>query len=232
MTTATTTTTDRRPPAPETGGPRQSRAVAARRWFVIASPVLAGVFAVLGSVADPAAGQSGREMWEIYAANPEPLQFKSLGFHWSYSFWIAPAMLLAAYVKGKGAWLANIAALLGFVGMTTLPGLVLIDFVDSAVGQLYGIEGTTAVNDLIEQTMWGLGAMAAPGMIGFVLGLPLAALALLRAGLVRWWAPVAVVAGYATFLLSDVVWWGCAATTVLFTAFAVAVERATRPAAS
>lgn len=176
----------------------------------------------------PAAGTSGREMWEIYAANPEPLQFKSLGFHWAYAFWTAPAMLLAGYVRGKGAWLANTAAFLGLVGMTTLPGLLRVDSVDSAVGQLYGTDGTAAVNQLIEETMWGLDGHGRPGDDRVRPGAAARAMALLRAGLVRWWAPVAVVAGYAALLLSGVVWWGCAATTVFFTVFAVAVERATR----
>jgi hypothetical protein len=208
---------------------RAPRAVAVRRWFLVASPVLAGLFAVVGAWADPGAGISGREMWEIYAAEPDPLQWKSLGFHWSYSFWVTPALLLAAYVRGKGAWIANVAALLGFVGMTTLPGLLIVDFYDSAIGQLYGVDATAAVSEHMSTTMWGAAALAMPGMIGFMLALPLAALALWRAGLARWWAPLSVVAGYAAFLFSDVMWWGCAITAVLFTVFAVAVERATRP---
>lgn len=120
-------------------------------------------------------------------ANPGPLQLKSLGFHWSYAFWIAPASLLAAYVKGRGAWLANIAAVLGSVGMTTLPGLLFVDWYDPAIGQLYGVDGTARVNELMTQTVWGPIAFTVPGMIGFMVALPLAALALWRAGRVRWW---------------------------------------------
>ncbi len=208
---------------------RPPRAVAVRRWFIVASPVLAGLFAIVGAYADPGAGSSGREMWEVYAARPEALQFKSLGFHWAYAFWIGPALLLAAYVKGKGAWLANIAAVLGFAGMTTLPGMLLSDWYDSAIGQLYGVDGTVAVADHMGETMWGVPVMILPGIVGLLTALPLAAFALWRAGLVRWWAPVSVLAGTAAFMLSNVMWWGCAITTVCFTVFAVALERATRP---
>ena len=207
---------------------RPTRAVAVRRWLIVASPVLAGLFAVVGAAADPGAGTSGREMWQIYAAHPEPLQLKSLGLHWPYAFWIAPALLLAAYVKGKGAWLANVAAGLGFVGMTTLPGLLFVDWYDSAIGQLYGVDGTAKVNELMTGSMWGPVAFTTPGLVGFMLGLPLAALALWRAGRVRWWAPVSVLAGYAAFFLSNVMWWGCAVTAACFAVFAVALERATR----
>jgi hypothetical protein len=222
-------TTDRLPVDPTTVAPvRRSRALAVRRGFLVAAPVLAGAFAVVGAAADPAAGISGREMYEIYTANPDPLQFKSLGFHWSYAFWIAPALLLAGYVRGRGVWLANVAALLGFVGMTTLPGLLFIDWYDSAIGQRYGVDGVEAVNDHMMETMWGPQAFVLPGMLGFMLALPLAALAVWRAGLVRWWAPVAVVGGYAAFMLSNVMWWGCVITTICFTVFAVAIERGTR----
>lgn len=213
-----------------TPGSDRSHAVSIRRWFIVASPVLAGLFAVVGAYADPGAGISGKAMYEIYTANPEALQLKSLGFHWSYAFWMAPALLLVGYVRGRGAWVANVAALLGFAGMTTLPGMLFVDWYDSAVGQMYGAEAVSVVNDHMAETMWGPQVFAAPGIVGLVLALPLAAVALWRAGLVRWWAPMAVVAGFAALMVSNVMWWGCVLTTVCFTVFAVAVERATRPA--
>jgi hypothetical protein len=227
-----TTLTAHPTPVPETVAVRRpSRALAARRWFLIASPVLAGLFAVVGAYADPAAGISGTRMFEIYTANPEPLQFKSLGFHWSYAFWIAPAVLAAVYVRGRGAWIANVAAFLGFVGMTTLPGLLFSDWYDSAIGQLYGPEGVQAVQERMSDTMWGIPVMTTPGMLGFMLALPLMTIALWRSGVVRWWAFVAVLGGYAAFMFSNVMWWGCAITTVCFTVFAVALAKGTRPGA-
>lgn len=215
----------------EAAAPRPPRAVSVRRWFLVASPVLAGLLAVVGAAADPAAGLDGEKMWTIYAQEPWRLQVKSLGFHWAYAFWIAPSLLLVGYVRGKGAWLANIAALVGFAGMTTLPGLLFIDWYDSAIGQLYGVEGTAAVMDVMEKTMWGVPYFVTPGIVGLMLALPLAAVALWRAGLVRWWAPLSVLAGQAAFMFSSVMWWGCVITTVFFTVFAVAIERATRPTA-
>jgi hypothetical protein len=230
VTTSSTITTPTVDATAGAGAARPSRALVARRWFLVASPVLAGLFAVVGAYADPVAGVSGREMWEAYAANPGRLQFKSLGFHWSYAFWIAPALLLAAYVRGKGAWLANIAAVLGFAGMTTLPGLLFVDWYDSAIGQLYGVDGVAAVNERMTETMWGPMVFTMPGILGLLTALPIAAFALWRAGLARWWAPVSVIAGTAAFMLSGVTWWGCAITTGCFAVFAVAVERATRTA--
>ena len=226
----TTPTADSRPML--AGGSRStekaSYALRIRRGLLIASPGLAASLAIVGSIADPAAGISGREMYEIYADDPEAVQFKALALHWSYAFWIAPALLLVGLVRGRGAWLANIAGALAFAGMTTMPGLLFVDFYDSAIGQLHGAEAAVAVSDHMEATMWGVPAFAAPGAAGFLLALPLAALALWRAGVVRWWAPAAAFGAIGAFsMLSSVVLWGAWITPVCLLVFAVAVARAT-----
>jgi len=213
---------------PTTPTDRTTAGVGVRRWFLVASPVLAGLFAVLGAAADPAVGEDGRALWRAYAENPDPLQFKSFSFHWAYSFWLIPTLLIAGLVRGRGVWLANIAGLLGFVGISTLPGLLFVDFYDSAIGQVAGADTTAAVSEVMEG-MWGVPAIATPGIAGFVLGLPIAALAAWRAGLVRWWAPVAVVAGFAAFTVSGVAVWGTVLTTVFFAVFAYELARGTRP---
>jgi len=212
--------------APATRTP--SSALRVRRAFLVAAPVLAGLFAVVGAYADPAAGIMDDSLYKIYADNPGPLQFKSLGFHWAYAFWIAPALLIAPYVRGRGAWLANITAFIGFAGMTTLPGLLFVDWYDSAIGQLYGADAPARVFDLMNQ-MWGVDVFRIPGLLGFLLALPLTALTLWRAGLAKWWAILPVVAGFLAFTLSNVMWWGCVITTVCFAGFSVVLARATRP---
>lgn len=123
--------------------------------------------------------------------------------------------------------LANLAALLAFVGATTLPGLLMIDFYDSAIGQVAGVETTEAVNETMEG-MWAVMAITIPGLIGALLALPVAALAALRAGIIRPWAVVAVVLGVAAFMLSGVTVWGTSITAALFSAFAYALWRSDR----
>ena len=119
--------------------------------------------------------------------------------------------------------------MLGFVGMTTLPGLLFIDWYDSAIGQVHGgAEAVVAVQDKMSETMWGIPWFTTPGILGLMVALPLATIALWRGGVVRWWAFVAVLAGQAAFMFSNVMWWGCVITTVCFTVFAVALERGTR----
>ena len=230
MTTITTRAPGRSDKAVVAAERRPTRALAVRRWFLVASPVLAGLFAIVGAYFDPAAGISGRQMYEIYTVEHLPLQLKSLGFHWSYAFWIAPALLIAPYVRGRGAWLANITAFVGFAGMTTLPGLLFIDWYDSAIGKVYGVDGVVAVNDKLGEVMWGVPWFTTPGIAGLMLALPLTAITLWRARLATWWALAAAVAGFLAFMLSNVMWWGAALTTVFFAVFAVALHRATDPA--
>jgi hypothetical protein len=131
-------------------------------------------------------------------------------------------------VRDRGIWIANVAAFLGWLGISTLPGLLMIDYYDSAIGQVAGVETTLRVQEVME-TMWGVPVIVTPGIVGFVFALPLAAVAAWRAGLVKWWAPLAVICGFLAFTLSGVAPWGTAITTAFFTLFAYSLWRGTRP---
>src|SRR3954449_4655637 len=133
MTVITATAADLAEARPTKG----SRSAALRRGFLVASPILAGVLLLVATIADPAAGKSGQELNRLYTENPGALQLHSLTLHWAYAFWAVTAFVAAAYVKGRGSVLANIGAFLAFAGMTTLPGILAIDWFDSAVGQVY-----------------------------------------------------------------------------------------------
>lgn len=174
--------------------PLGSSARAARRWFLVLAPVLAGLLAIGGALADPGVDLDGDAMYRIYADEPGALQWKSVLYHFSYAVWGFAALMLAAAVRRRGSWLANVAGLLGLLGISSMPGFLLADFYDSAVGQVHGVDGTLAVNRAMED-MWGLAVMAGTGTVGFLLCLPVAALAAWRAGLLRWWGALAPIAG-------------------------------------
>lgn len=223
--------------APLTGsagsGPRirLRPSILVRRLLLIGSPVLAGLFAVIGTVADPAAGFTGAEMWKLYAENPDPLQWKSFGLHWSYTFWALPALGAWGFIRSRGAWLANVAGLLGIVGVAMLPGMLIVDFYDSAIGQVAGVETIDEVYRVFDG-MWAVTAMVLPANISLMLSLPVAAAAFWRAGLVRWWAFAAVILGTAALFLSGFLWWGAAlftlTTIVLALEFVLGLRRADR----
>lgn len=208
---------------------RPSKALAFRRGFLVAAPVLAGLLATVGALADPAAGISGDKMLQLYFDNPGRLQVKSLGYHWSYAFWIVPAMLIVPLVRGRGAWLATITGFIGFLGVATMPAMLLADWYDSAIGAAHGLEGHHAVYDAMEG-MWGIPVFFAPGIAALFLALPLAMLTLWRAGLARWWGMAAAIAAIAAFVLSNATWPGAVIATVFLGAVSLAFARATDPA--
>lgn len=202
-----------------------------RRWALVAAPVLAGVLAIAGAVADPAAGEDGRVLWEAYAADPARVQWKSFLYHFSYLFWGAAALFTALLVRGRGVWIANIAAVLALLGITTMPGFVAVDFFDSALGRVAGIDTVARVDEVIG-AMWSLPLMAGTGSAGFILALPVAAAAVWRARLVPWWAPVAVLAGQVAWIASGVTVWGAVVLAACFAAFAAALARIPRLSAA
>ena len=207
-----------------------SSARAARRWFLVLAPALAGLCAVAGAAADPGVDQDGAAMYAAYAANPDAVQFKSLAYHFSYALMGAAALMLVGLVRQRGSWLANVGGVLAWLGIATIPGFLLADFYDSAIGQIYGVEGTVEVNERMEG-MWALMFMAGTGGIGLLLGLPVAALAAWRAGLIPWWAPLAVVAGIGGgFLVIGANVAGAAVMTAGFVVLSVALARADRTA--
>ena len=189
-----------------------SAARAARRWFLVLAPVLAGLLATAGAVADPYTG-NGAELYAAYAADPEALQWKATAYHFSYLFWAAAALFLAALVRRRGSWLANVAGVLALLGISTMPGFILADFYDSSIGQAFGVDGALRVEAGMED-MWALAVMAGTGALGLVLALPVAALAAWRAGLLPWWAAAATTAGIVVgfFVLGPTVGAGIALT--------------------
>lgn len=206
--TITATTVASTPSQPvERRGSALRPSIRVRRWLLVASPVLAGLFVILGVVADPAAGVSGAEMWRLYTEHPDALQWKSFGLHWSYTFWALPALGAFAFIRSRGAWLANVAGLFGILGIAMLPGMLIVDFYDSAIGQVAGLDAIEAVYGVFDG-MWAVNAMVLPGNVSLMVCLPLAAAAFWRAGLARWWAFAAVVAGTIALFVSGFVWWG------------------------
>jgi len=225
MTAITATSADLVEARPTTQG---TRSAALRRGFFIAAPVLAGILLLVATIADPAAGKSGEELNRLYTAHPGALQIHSLTLHWAYAFWGVTAFLAAGYVKSRGAVLANIGAFLAFVGMTTLPGILMIDWVDSTVGQVYGVAAIDKLHDQIFDAFPALPLFNMPGVIGLLLCLPFAAAGLWRGGVVRWWSFAAALVGTATFIGSGVTVWGVSVTAVLFTVLGVDLARGTR----
>ncbi|MCE4027936.1 hypothetical protein LXM50_18325 [Microbacterium sp. Au-Mic1] len=195
------------PTTPSASPGRAGASTRLRHAVLIASPVLAGLFVLIGVATDPGAGVSGPAMWKLYAEHPDPLQWSAYDLHWSYTFWALPAMGAFAFLRRRGAWLANIAGLFGIIGISTLPGILVVDFYDSAVAGVAGVDTLGKVYEAFDG-MWAVTAMMMPGNIALMLCLPLAVAAFWRGGLVRWWALPVILVGIAGLWFSGFVWWG------------------------
>lgn len=172
-----------------------------RRAALALTPVLAAAGCIIGGIADPIPEATGLKLVETYTNNWDAVQWKSTSYHYGYMFFGAAALGLAALVRqGRGVTLALIAGALALFGTATLPGMLVTDFYASAGGQIVGPEKMYEIEQAT-QTGWGGAAIMIPGMLGFVLCLPLAALAAVRARLVRWYAPVLVLGGIASIPL-------------------------------
>ena len=143
---------------------------------------------------DPAIGESGRELAEEYAAHPGREQVSALAFHFGFALLAIPAVALIVAVRGRGAWLANLASFLGGLGLTTLPGFLLTDFYDIAIYGELGGDAWDAVDDRIQE-LPGAAIMFITGFFGFFFALPVALLAAWRARLLPWWPAPLVLAG-------------------------------------
>jgi hypothetical protein len=165
-----------------------------RRAAVVVAPALSALLIVAGHFLDPAIGESGRELAEEYAAHPGREQVSALALHFAFALLAIPAVALIVAVRGRGAWLANLAAFFAFLGMTTLPGFLLVDFYDIAIYGELGGDAWVSVDDRIQE-LPGAAIMFVTGIFGFLLTLPVALLAAWRARLLPWWPAVLLLAG-------------------------------------
>jgi hypothetical protein len=182
-----------------------STAISARRWAVVGAAGLSGVLVMVSMFVDPVPSAVGRELVEGYADDQFRAGLHTNLIHYGFAL-IAPVVYaMVALVRGRGAWLANVAGVLAVLGLSTLPGLVLIDFASVATHLSSGQEAVAAMEDEMDGLGWFL-AVVIPAFLTSILALPVAVAALWRARLVPGYLPVvAVVAALAPNVAPT--WW-------------------------
>jgi hypothetical protein len=168
-----------------------SSALSFRRVALVAAPLVAAVLIVAGFFLDPDIDAEGRELAGEYADNPGVTQLSALSFHFAFVVWAPLVFALVGAVRRRGAWLANVAALLAVLGATTLPGFLIVDFYDIAIAGELGLDAWQQVTDRLEE-LPGASVLFVTGFLGHVLCLPVALFAAWRAGLLPLWTPVVV----------------------------------------
>jgi hypothetical protein len=152
------------------------------------------VLIVAGVFLDPDIDESGRDLAQEYAENPGVTQLSALSFHFAFVMWAPLVFALVGLVRGRGAWLANVAAVLAVLGATTLPGFLLTDFYDIAIVDAFGPDGWDRVDEELED-LPGASVLFVSAALGFLLCLPVALFAAWRAALLPLWTPIVVTVG-------------------------------------
>jgi hypothetical protein len=174
--------------------PRNNSALSFRRWAVILAAGLSGVIVLISIVVEPAPdAEGGREILQAYAANDQAQGLHTNLIHYGFALFAPVAYAMVGLVRRRGAWIANLAGLLAVLGLSTLPGLVFLDYYDVAVVHVAGLEAAVNAGDAVEK-LPGFAALSVPAFISSILAVPVATLALWRARLVAWWIPLVAAA--------------------------------------
>ena len=198
-------------------------ALRARRGAVVAAAGLSGLLVLVSMVVDPVPTAEGRDLIEGYAGDLTRSGLHTNLIHYGFAL-IAPVVYaMVALVRSRGAWLANVAGLLAVVGLSTLPGLVLLDFTTVAAALSADLDAAVAVEQQMNELGWFV-VIVLPAFLSAMLALPVALAAMWRGGLVPGYLPVLAVA--TTLAMQFVpVWWigfGANAVTMLVVARALA----------
>jgi hypothetical protein len=182
-----------------------SSALSFRRYGVIAAAALAGLLTFVSMIVDPVPDAEGRELLQGYADEPGLQGLHTNLIHYGFAMFAPVAYALVGLVRGRGAWIANVAAVLAVLGLSTLPGLVLIDYLGVATVRVADVETAFQASEEVE-SLPGFTALIAPAFLASILALPVAAIATWRARLVPWWAAAAVTGAFLLLLLDVIPW--------------------------
>jgi hypothetical protein len=161
--------------------PRNNSALSFRRWAVILAAGLSGVIVLISILVEPAPDAEG--------ARESAQGLHSNLIHYGFALSAPVAYAMVGLVRRRGAWIANLAGVLAVLGLSTLPGLVFLDYYDVAVEHVAGLEAAVKAGDAVEK-LPGFTALSVPALISAILAVPVATLALWRAGVVAWWLPL------------------------------------------
>ncbi|WP_248960125.1 hypothetical protein [Sphaerisporangium perillae] len=160
--------------------------------------ILAPALLLLSMIIDPT-GESGQAEGLAYAAHPGAMSVAATLLHYCWVLLVPGVLGMLHLVRRRGVVLAHVAGVLSVLGLVNLSGLMLVDFFESAAYLRLPPEQAAALIDAA-----GMPAVIAgwqlPGMAGSLLGLVLAAFAVVRAGKAGWWLPAGTITGLAGFV--------------------------------
>jgi hypothetical protein len=136
---------------------------------------------------------------ETYLVDPGRSQLSALLLHAGYLL-LLPCVLGLAMVTRDAPRLRAFGLSFGILSLSTLPGLLIIDFYDLALAQTIPIEDGAAVLDRVGEYP-GLLLMFLPTMAGLVLSFALLALAAWRVRFTPWWSSALLFLGLTSLVV-------------------------------
>jgi len=125
-------------------------ALSFRRWAVIVAAALSGILVLASMFADPVPAADGRELIQGYAANEGRQGLHTNLIHYGFALFAPVAYAMVGLVRRRGGWIANLAGLFAVLGLSTLPGLVLTDYMLVGVEHVAGLDAATRASDATE----------------------------------------------------------------------------------
>jgi hypothetical protein len=164
---------------------------------LIAGPLLI----LLGDLIAPTTPDGTREYLAFVAAHQTQGIVSTFLFFTGLLLLVPGVLGSLTPIRGRGVVLAHVAAVVATVGLVAFAGLVLSSFWEIELAQSPNRDVAIAVYDGVEAS--AIAVFFVVGFAGTALGLVLFAAACWRAGLVRVWVPVLVVAGFATIVIGS-----------------------------
>ena len=199
-----------------------------RRVVQVALPAAVGGLLAAAVLTDPGAANEGREMVRTYAAELDQLQWHVLFLHLGYGAWGLVPFALSPLVRGRGRRLMNLAMVLGFLVMVSMPGLMMSDMFTAAVANEHGLDAAMKLYDEMPADQWAIKSYLLPGLISMLLVLPVTFAGLARARRTRWWAVVPALLVLPTFAAFGAFGVGVVVPAGLLVGLSVLVYRGTR----
>lgn len=153
-----------------------------RRGAVIGAAGASGLLVLLSMFVDPAPDADGVELIRGYSEDLTGSGLHTNLIHYGFALFAPVVYAMVGLVRARGAWLANVAGVFAILGLSTLPGLVLLDFTSVAAALATDVDTAWTIEEELGQLPAFI-LIVAPAFVASVLALPLAIVALWRAGL-------------------------------------------------
>jgi hypothetical protein len=177
--------------------------------------LLSGLLVFVSILMIPFDGVGSEGYLRSNAEHPDAIRWAAVVLHYGFLLLVPSAFGVAHLARRGSRRLSNVGLLLAVLG-SGLSGLMAVDYYDLALATELPMDQAVRVYEAAGATAGAAPLLIQlPSMVGTLLGSVLLAVALSRAGFVRWPVPVALAAGWVVFLATAQHFAGAAAGTAL-----------------